>query len=168
MASSFYGRLTSLLGVLLSQLTLITFVGPISETSLFSALLLIQSFLALFVQLAGVGSAILFFILAASLFLAFALNPVFLAATSPPALIVPPNPRDLAAAKADRQRKKEQMKEYAKIDVGTRVKNIEEDQGYVSLWTYALGQVLPLAVGTLIALPTLETFVPLVSVLCPV
>ncbi|KAF7356117.1 Peptide hydrolase [Mycena venus] len=36
-------------------------------------------------------------------------------------------------------------------------------KGEISLWSYALGQFLPLLTGTLIMVPTVEVFVPLVS-----
>jgi hypothetical protein len=36
-------------------------------------------------------------------------------------------------------------------------------KGEVSLWAYALGQFFPLMTGTLIMVPTVEVFVPLVS-----
>jgi hypothetical protein len=38
-------------------------------------------------------------------------------------------------------------------------------KGEISLWTYVLGQFLPLLTGTLIMVPTVEVFVPLVSAL---
>jgi hypothetical protein len=37
-------------------------------------------------------------------------------------------------------------------------------KGEISLWTYVVGQFFPLLTGTLVMVPTVEVFVPLVSV----
>ncbi|KAF5334245.1 hypothetical protein D9758_017096 [Tetrapyrgos nigripes] len=108
------------LGTLLSQLL----ISPVHETAVYSAILLIQSFLAVIVQFLGVGSASLFFVSSLSLFFALLLNPLLSGSGS-----------DLASG--------------SRRDLG------------LSLATYALGQVLPLTVGTMAMLPTLEVFVPL-------
>ena len=52
-------------------------VGEVHEQSVFTALLLIQAFVALSVQLANIGSAAIFFLTALPLFVVLALNPLF-------------------------------------------------------------------------------------------
>ena len=52
-------------------------VGEVHEQSVFTALLLIQAFVALTVQLVGIGSAAIFFLTALPLFVVLALNPLF-------------------------------------------------------------------------------------------
>jgi hypothetical protein len=52
-------------------------VGEVHEHSVFTALLLIQAFVAFSVQLANIGSAAIFFLTALPLFVVLALNPLF-------------------------------------------------------------------------------------------
>jgi FtsH-binding integral membrane protein len=47
--------------------------------------------------------------------------------------------------------------------IDKKVDKVEGKDGSVSLWTYALGQVIPLLTGTQILAATLVVFVPLVS-----
>ncbi|KAG6889796.1 hypothetical protein C0992_004061 [Termitomyces sp. T32_za158] len=63
----------ALLGALLSQY----FMGPISEHTVFTALILLQSSSAFIIQLLGVGSAAVFFLSALPIFIAALLNPLF-------------------------------------------------------------------------------------------
>ncbi|KIM39558.1 hypothetical protein M413DRAFT_447037 [Hebeloma cylindrosporum] len=63
----------ALLGAMISQY----FVGEVHEQSVFTALLLIQAFFALAVQLVNIGSAAIFFLTALPLFVVLALNPLF-------------------------------------------------------------------------------------------
>ncbi|KAG6901677.1 hypothetical protein C0995_009232 [Termitomyces sp. Mi166 len=63
----------ALLGALLSQ----HLIGPISEHTVFTALLLLQTSSAFVVQLLGVGSAAVFFLTALPIFIATLLNPLF-------------------------------------------------------------------------------------------
>ncbi|PPQ63101.1 hypothetical protein CVT24_005812 [Panaeolus cyanescens] len=100
----------SLLGALLSQYL----VGEVHERSVFTALLLIQSVIAVAVQLLNVGSAALFFLLALPIFVALFLNPLF---------------------------------------TGTNRR--------ISLFTYAVGQLLPIVTGTMLILGVADVFVPL-------
>lgn len=79
-------------------------------------MLLVQSFMACFIQFLGVGSSALFFISGLPLFVALALN----------AIITKP------------------------------------DQD-VSLWAYAIGQLIPLTTGAQMMYGVLEVFVPLVG-----
>jgi len=103
-------------GALLSQY----FVGEVHEQSVYTSLLLIQSFFAIAVQAAGVGSAALPFLTALPLFASLALNPAFASASS--------------------------------VATSRRI----------SLWTYAIGQTLPLLTGTMLLIGVVEVFVPLV------
>ncbi|KAF4610913.1 hypothetical protein D9613_007233 [Agrocybe pediades] len=64
----------AILGCLISQYL----IGEMHEQSVFTALLLIQALFAVVIQLANVGSAAIFFITALPLFVALALNKVFL------------------------------------------------------------------------------------------
>ncbi|KAG5727720.1 hypothetical protein E4T56_gene20743 [Termitomyces sp. T112] len=63
----------ALLGALLSQ----HLIGPISEHTVFTALLLLQTSSAFLVQLLGVGSAAVFFLTALPIFIVTLLNPLF-------------------------------------------------------------------------------------------
>ena len=72
------------LGILSSQYF---FFNPISEQTMFTALLLVQSATAFGLQLAGIGSAALFFIMALPLFVAMVINPVFSARKSEISLV---------------------------------------------------------------------------------
>ena len=70
---------TTRIGALLSQLLLTSDNADIvSEHTIFSSLVLMQSFTALVIQLLGIGSAALFFISAFPLFIALLLNPLLL------------------------------------------------------------------------------------------
>ncbi|THU88630.1 hypothetical protein K435DRAFT_866100 [Dendrothele bispora CBS 962.96] len=63
----------AVLGALISQLL----VSPVQELAVYTSITLIQSFLALVVQLLGIGSASLLFLSSASLFIALLINPGF-------------------------------------------------------------------------------------------
>jgi hypothetical protein len=65
-------------GVMISQYL----VGEVHEQSVFTALLLIESFLAIAIQLVNIGSAAIFFLAALPLFVALALNPLFVGSNS--------------------------------------------------------------------------------------
>lgn len=65
-------------GVMISQYL----VGEVHEQSVFTALLLIESFLAIAIQLVNIGSAAIFFLAALPLFVALALNPLFAGSNS--------------------------------------------------------------------------------------
>ncbi|KAH7910240.1 hypothetical protein BJ138DRAFT_132560 [Hygrophoropsis aurantiaca] len=99
----------ALTGALASQLL----VGRVHEKTMFSSLLLAQSFLAAALQLAGIGSGAMFFLSALPVFISLIVNGF--------------------------------------IEEGDRV----------SLWAYALSQVVPLLTGTQLASATLVVFVPL-------
>ncbi|KAH7923703.1 hypothetical protein BV22DRAFT_1068281 [Leucogyrophana mollusca] len=99
----------ALTGALASQLLF----GRIHEKTIFSSLLLVQSFLAAALQLAGIGSSAMFFLSALPIFLSLIINGL--------------------VAEGDN----------------------------VSLWTYVVGQVVPLLTGTQLAAATLVVFVPL-------
>jgi len=99
------------LGALISQYL----VGQVHEQSVFTALLLVQAFVAVAVQVAGIGSAAIFFICALPLFVALIINSLLMGNT----------------------------------------KNL-------SLWTYAIGQILPLLSGSMLIVGVVEVFVPLV------
>jgi hypothetical protein len=101
----------SILGVLISQYL----IGPVSEQAIFNAMLLLQSGLALAIQMAGVGSASVFFLSGLPMLVALLINPLI-----------------TGSAKT------------------------------ISLVAYALAQVEPLLVGTLILATVAEVFVPLV------
>lgn len=100
-------------GALLSQYL----VGQVHEKTVFTSLLLMQSGLAVLVQLLKIGSAAMFFLCALPLFVVLLINPLFSGNTKT-----------------------------------------------ISLATYFLGQILPLLTGSLLGIPTIEVFVPLVSV----
>jgi hypothetical protein len=91
------------------------FVGEVHEQSVFTSLLLVQALLAIVVQLAGVGSASIFFLCALPLFVALIIN----------SLLV-------------------------------------ENTKNISLWTYAIGQAIPLLTGSMLIVGVVEVFVPLV------
>ncbi|KAF8325029.1 hypothetical protein F5887DRAFT_1065471 [Amanita rubescens] len=74
----------TLLGILSSQYF---FFNPISEQTMFTALLLVQSATAFGLQLSGIGSAALFFLMALPLFVAMVINPVFSARKSEISLV---------------------------------------------------------------------------------
>lgn len=101
----------SFLGALISQY----FVGEVHEESVFTGLLLVQALIAIAVQVAGIGSASIFFLCALALFVALIINTLLVGNT----------------------------------------KNI-------SLWTYAIGQAMPLLTGSMLIVGVVEVFVPLV------
>ena len=74
-----------------------------------------QIFLAFVVQLAGIGSAVIFFLCALSLFMALIIN-----------LLLVGNAKN------------------------------------ISLWSYAIGQAMPLLTGSMLIVGVVEVFVPLV------
>ncbi|TFK48370.1 hypothetical protein OE88DRAFT_1684387 [Heliocybe sulcata] len=101
----------ALTGALVSQYL----IGPISEHTVLASLLLVQSFLAMVIQLVGVGSAAMFFVTSVPLFVALVLD---------------------------------------------AIKVTRAGDG-VGMWTYALGQVMPLLTGTQVVATVLDVFVPL-------
>lgn len=52
------------------------FIGRVREQTIFSSLLLLQAFCAFAIQMAGVGSAVVFFLSAVPLFLGLVLNAI--------------------------------------------------------------------------------------------
>lgn len=52
-------------------------VGEVHEQSVFTAMLLIQALIAFVVQMANIGSAAIFFLIALPLFMSLAINPLF-------------------------------------------------------------------------------------------
>ncbi|EAU90683.2 hypothetical protein CC1G_03952 [Coprinopsis cinerea okayama7 len=105
----------ALLGALSSQYLSI---DTVSEHTIWTSLILMQTFLALVIQLLNVGSAAIFFINAVPVFFALlVVNPLF--------------------------------------------KRGGRERGEVSMVTYVVGSVFPLLTGSLLAIPTLEVFVPL-------
>ncbi|KAF9454480.1 hypothetical protein P691DRAFT_692720 [Macrolepiota fuliginosa MF-IS2] len=100
----------TILGALLSQYL----IGPIPEQDVFNVLLLLQSGLAYAIQMAGVGSAGLFFLFALPLLVALLIN---------------------------------------RLITGSATE--------ISLFTYALAQVEPLLIGSLMLATVAEVFVPL-------
>jgi hypothetical protein len=122
------------LGALAAQLLF----PPISERSMFTSILILQSLGALTLQMIGIGSAAIFYLSALPLFLAMGINDY----------LVPGIPRKAVNA--------------AKKGAGAAA-NGPTEQGGISLWTYALGQASPLLVGTQILVGVCEFFVPLVS-----
>ncbi|KAF8806834.1 hypothetical protein BYT27DRAFT_7167035 [Phlegmacium glaucopus] len=100
----------AVLGALISQYL----VGQVHEQSVFTALLLVQLLVATAIQVAGIGSAAIFFLCALPLFVALIINSLLVGNT----------------------------------------KNL-------SLWTYAIGQSLPLLTGSMLTVGVLEVFVPL-------
>jgi len=102
----------ALLGALLSQYL----VGPVSEQDILNALLVLQSGLAYGIQMAGIGSAGLFFLSGLPFFIALLLN-----------RLITGNTTD------------------------------------ISLITYAIAQLEPLLIGSLMLAIVSEVFVPLVS-----
>ncbi|KZT25302.1 hypothetical protein NEOLEDRAFT_1178422 [Neolentinus lepideus HHB14362 ss-1] len=101
----------ALTGALLSQYL----IGHVPEHTVITSTLLVQSFFALVLQLLGVGSAAMFFLTSAPLFVALVLDTLKITRTG----------------------------------------------DGVSLWTYALGQLLPLLTGTQTIATVLDVFVPL-------
>lgn len=97
-------------GALASQL----FFGKIREYTLFTSLALVQGYLALTLQLIGIGSAAMFYLSAFPLGLALVFNQI-----------------------------------------------VSEVPDEVQLWTYALGQIMPLLTGTQLFCTILDVFVPL-------
>ncbi|KAH9479296.1 Putative endoplasmic reticulum metallopeptidase 1 [Psilocybe cubensis] len=100
----------ALLGAMASQYL----IGEVHEQSVFTAMLLIQAFFAIALQMVNIGSAAMFFLIALPFFVALLLNLVF---------------------------------------VGSNKR--------ISLWTYAIGQLLPALTGSLLMFGVVEVFVPL-------
>jgi amino acid transporter len=134
-------------GALLTQLPL----APIPEKALLHAQLLAYASLAAAGQFAGVGSSAVFFLSAVSTFVALLIDRVtsYLSASTVNDASIKMNAtekmRDGDAKGADDGRNKAEAKD-----------------GLVSLWTYALGQTIPLLTGTQLTSATLVVFVPLV------
>lgn len=132
-------------GALLTQLPL----APVPEKALLHAQLLAYAFLAAAGQFAGVGSSAVFFLSAASTFVALLIDRV----TS-----------YLSASTVDDAGMAEKMQDGDAKGAGDRHKNVDKAEakdGFVSLWTYALGQTVPLLTGTQLTSATLVVFVPL-------
>jgi hypothetical protein len=104
----------TLLGALISQYL----IGPVPERDIFNALLVMQSAMAYAIQMAGIGSAGLFFLSGLPIFFALLANPL-----------------------------------------------ITGSAREISLFTYALAQVEPLLIGSLMLATVAEVFVPLVSLI---
>lgn len=132
-------------GALLTQLPL----APVPEKALLHAQLLAYAFLAAAGQFAGVGSSAVFFLSAASTFMALLIDRV----TS-----------CLSASTADDAGMAEKMRDGDAKGAGgerNKVDKAKAKDGFVSLWTYALGQTVPLLTGTQLTSATLVVFVPL-------
>jgi amino acid transporter len=125
-------------------------LAPVPEKALLHAQLLAYAFLAAAGQFAGVGSSAVFFLSAASTFVALLIDRV----TS-----------CLSASTVDDAGMAEKMRDGDAKGAGDRrnkVDKAEAKDGFVSLWTYALGQTVPLLTGTQLTSATLVVFVPLV------
>ncbi|KAG0704555.1 hypothetical protein DFH29DRAFT_910837 [Suillus ampliporus] len=124
-------------GALLTQLPF----APLPEKALLHAQLLAHTFLAAAGQLAGVGSSAVFFLSALSTF---------------GALFV-----DRVTAYLCASEKMQDGDAKGTEDGNKQVVKTEGKDGFVSLWTYALGQTIPLLTGTQLTAATLVVFVPL-------
>jgi len=120
-------------GALLTQLLF----TQVPERDLLHAELLSNAFVAAAGQLAGVGSSAIFFLSATSMFGALVVDRVTTYFSTP---VV-----------------------GGLVDKNGKVDKVEGKDGFVSLWTYALGQLIPLLTGTQLVAATLVVFVPLVS-----
>jgi len=140
-------RKSPLLGALLTQLP---FAG-VPERALLHAQLLLNAFLAAAGQLAGVGSSAIFFLSAISTFGALVIDRVVTCLSTP----------SFNGARIANGTEKMQHGDANGVDGNST--EVENKDGYVSLWTYALGQVIPLLTGTQVLAATLVVFVPLVS-----
>ncbi|KAG2046912.1 hypothetical protein BDR06DRAFT_964563 [Suillus hirtellus] len=127
-------------GALITQLSL----APVPEKAILHAQLLAYAFLAVAGQFAGVGSSAVFFLSALSTF---------------GALLVDRVTYHLSASSENDAGRDGDVK--GAEDGRNKVDNPEAKDGSVSLWTYALGQTIPLLTGTQLASATLVVFVPL-------
>lgn len=141
-------------GALLSQYL----VGEVHEQTLYSSIILIQGFLAVVVQFLGVGSAAMFFLVALPLFVSLVVNSILIKTsnqTSQSSIHTHDHPNGNGTAANGQVKLNGVNKE---VVVGG------PEQRRVSLWTYAVGQTLPLITGTMILLGVIEFFVPLVGI----
>ncbi|KAG1897160.1 uncharacterized protein F5891DRAFT_1050672 [Suillus fuscotomentosus] len=136
-------------GALITQLSL----APVPEKAILHAQLLAYAFLAVAGQFAGVGSSAVFFLSALSTFGALLVDRVtyYLSASSD---------NDAGIEMMHAAEKRDGDVKGAE-DGRNKVDNSEANDGSVSLWTYALGQTIPLLTGTQLASATLVVFVPL-------
>ncbi|KAG1738532.1 hypothetical protein EDB19DRAFT_1714183 [Suillus lakei] len=137
-------------GALLTQLPL----APVPEKALLHAQLLAYAFLAMAGQLAGVGSSAVFFLSALSTFGALLVDRVttYLSASIDD---------DTGRKMMNAREKKQDGDATGAEDGNNKVDNAEGKDGLVSMWTYALGQTIPLLTGTQLTSATLVVFVPL-------
>jgi hypothetical protein len=101
---------------------------------MFTSLLLLQSLSAFVIQMAGIGSAAVFFLSALPLFVALLINGLLIPGTQ------------VVKARVKGKKRRILLKRHNEI----------------SLWTYALGQALPLTTGTQTIVVVCEFFAPLV------
>lgn len=125
--------------------------SQVPERALLHAQLLLHAFLAAAGQLAGAGSSAIFFLSAVSTFGALFVDRVTSYLSTP---IVGDAATTSGAGK---------MRDGDANGLKDGNNKVEDKNGFVSLWTYALGQVIPLLTGTQLLAATLVVFVPLVS-----
>jgi hypothetical protein len=130
-------------------------LAPVPEKALLHAQLLAYAFLAVAGQFAGVGSSAIFFLSAVSTFAALLIDQVtyYLSA---------PTVHDAGIKTTNATEKRDGDVKGAE-DGRDKVDRTDVKDGLVSLWTYALGQTVPLLTGTQLTSATLVVFVPLVS-----
>ncbi|OAX34407.1 hypothetical protein K503DRAFT_774591 [Rhizopogon vinicolor AM-OR11-026] len=131
-------------GALLTQLPF----TRVPERALLHAQLLSHAFLAAAGQLAGVGSSAIFFLSAVSMFVALVVDRVVTYLSTP----------NVDGARMMSGTGNMQSGVAKGLEDGNE--KVDKD-GFVSLWTYALGQVIPLLTGTQLSAATLVVFVPL-------
>lgn len=137
----------AMFGALLTQLPL----APVPEKALLHAQLLAYAFIAAAGQFAGVGSSAVFFLSAVSTFGALFIDRVtnYLSAST------------VNNAGIKMMNTAEKMRDGDVKEAKDKVNKAEVKDGLVSLWTYALGQTVPLLTGTQLTSATLVVFVPL-------
>ncbi|KAF9524402.1 hypothetical protein CPB83DRAFT_861305 [Crepidotus variabilis] len=140
----------ALLGALLSQYL----IGEVHEESVYSSILLLQGSLAVGVQMAGIGSAAIFFLTTLPLFISLLFNSL---------LVKMPQQASKPAGQTSVK-----TKANGKVNGNGAVNGVSNgvivggpEQRRVSLWTYAIGQGFPLITGTMLLLGILDFFVPL-------
>lgn len=133
-------------------------LAPVPEKAILHVQLLAYAFLAVAGQFAGVGSSAVFFLSALSTFGALLVDRVtyYLSASSE---------NDAGIEMMHAAEKRDGDVKGAE-DGRNKVDNPEAKDSSVSLWTYALGQTIPLLTGIQLTSATLVVFVPLASDLC--
>jgi len=131
-------------------------LAPVPEKALLHAQLLAYAFLAVAGQFAGVGSSAIFFLSAVSTFAALLIDQVTYYLSAPTV-----NDAGIKTTNATEKTRDGNVK--GAEDGRDQVDRADFKDGLVSLWTYALGQTVPLLTGTQLTSATLVVFVPLVS-----